>query len=142
MWTVKVEKDQREEQSEELEARVTEGCTQEFQSGDCRQENVTAGGQHKQEFRRQIQRALHQSDCVLCCVFVAVGVHSLNSQLFAVTKGKAIVSECTQHDGRVHQVLLKAQEPHVESLKPHQHSVLWNTSEKINDEASSCDLST
>lgn len=33
-WTVEVEKDKREEQSEELEARVAEGRAKQFQSGD------------------------------------------------------------------------------------------------------------
>lgn len=54
----------------------------------------------------------------------AACVHSLNSQLLAVTKGEAIISERAQHNGRVHHVFLKAQEPHIQSLKPHQHSVL------------------
>ena len=38
--TVEVEKDEREEQGEELEAGVAEGRTQKFQPGDCRQENI------------------------------------------------------------------------------------------------------
>lgn len=52
--------------------------------------------------------------------------HLLDSQLLAVTEGEAIIGERAQHDGRVHHILLKAQEPHVQSLKPHQHSVLCN----------------
>lgn len=43
MWTIKVEKDEREEQSEEVCAGVTEGRAQEFQTSDCGQEDVTAG---------------------------------------------------------------------------------------------------
>ena len=45
--TVKVEKDEREEQSEELEAGVAEGRAQELQPGDRRQEDVTAGGREE-----------------------------------------------------------------------------------------------
>lgn len=44
VWTVEVEKDQREEQGEELEARVAEGRAQQFQSGDGGQQDVAAGG--------------------------------------------------------------------------------------------------
>lgn len=42
--TVEVEKDQREEQGEELEARVAEGRAQQFQSSDGGQQDVAAGG--------------------------------------------------------------------------------------------------
>lgn len=54
--------------------------------------------------------------------------HPLDSQLLAVAEGEAIISERAQHDGGVHYVLLKAQEPHIQSLKPHQHSILCSTS--------------
>lgn len=57
--TVEVEKDEREEQSEELEAGVAEGRAQELQSGDGRQENVTAGRQ-RGEFRRHTHAAEKQ----------------------------------------------------------------------------------
>lgn len=43
-WTVEVKENERKEQSEELEAGVAEGWAQEFQSSDCRQENITAKG--------------------------------------------------------------------------------------------------
>lgn len=52
-WTVKMEKDEREKQCEELEAGVAEGRTQEFQSSNCRQENITAGGRFNGRFTRQ-----------------------------------------------------------------------------------------
>ncbi len=64
----------------------------------------------------------------MLCVFLAVCVHSLDSQLLAVTEGEAVISERAQHDGGVHYVFLKAQESHIQSLKPHQHRVLCNTS--------------
>lgn len=41
--TVEVEKNERKEESQELEAGITEGRTQEFQPSNCCQENVTAG---------------------------------------------------------------------------------------------------
>lgn len=47
--TVEVEKDEREEQSEELEARVAEGRAKQFQSGDRGQQDVAAGGTGIQE---------------------------------------------------------------------------------------------
>lgn len=50
--------------------------------------------------------------------------HLLYTQLFPVAKGKAIISKGTEHDGRVHDILLKAQEPYIEPLEPHQLSVL------------------
>lgn len=53
-----------------------------------------------------------------------LAAHSLDSQLLAVTEGEAVVGERAQHDGGVHHVLLEAQEPHVQPLKPHQHGVL------------------
>lgn len=62
------------------------------------------------------------------CVAVWLWLHSLDSQLLAVTEGEAVISECAQHDGGVHHVLLEAQEPHVQALKPHQHSVLCKRS--------------
>lgn len=42
--TVEVEKDEREEQSEELEARIAEGRAKQFQSGDRGQQDIAAGG--------------------------------------------------------------------------------------------------
>lgn len=57
-------------------------------------------------------------------------VHSLDSQLLAVTESKAVVSERAQYDGRVHYVLLKAQESNIQTLKPHQHSILCETRTK------------
>lgn len=43
-WTVKVEKDQREEEREELEARVAEGRAQQLQPCNGGQQDVAAGG--------------------------------------------------------------------------------------------------
>lgn len=60
------------------------------------------------------------SDCEMIC--------SLDSQLLAVAEGEAVIGERAQHDGRVHHILLEAQQPHIESLKPHQHSILCSTS--------------
>lgn len=54
-------------------------------------------------------------------------VHLLDSQLLAVTESKAIISERAQHNGGVHHVFLKAQQSHVQALKPHKHRVLCNT---------------
>lgn len=42
MRAVEVEKDEREEKSDELEAGVTERRAQEFQPGNRRQENIAA----------------------------------------------------------------------------------------------------
>lgn len=88
-----------------------------------------------QEFRHHIQQLVHHalSDDA-DDVFVAVHVYSLDSQLLAVTEGKAIISERTQHDCGVHHILFKAQEAHVQSLKPHEHSVLCNTSKNKGDQ--------
>ena len=47
-----------------------------------------------------------------------------------MTEGETVVSECAQYDGGVHHVLLKAQEPHVQSLEPHQYSILFKTSKE------------
>lgn len=58
--------------------------------------------------------------------------HSLDPQLLAVAEGEAVIGERAQHDGGVHHVLLEAQEPHVQSLEPHENGVLCNTS-KSND---------
>lgn len=55
-------------------------------------------------------------------------IHSLNPQLLAVAQGEAVISERAQHHRRVNHVLLEAQEPNVQPLKPHQHGVLCNTS--------------
>lgn len=41
-WTIEVKENECKEQSEKLEAGVAEGWAQEFQSSDCRQENITA----------------------------------------------------------------------------------------------------
>lgn len=43
-----------------------------------------------------------------------------------MAEGEAVIGERAQHDSRVHNVLLKAQQPHVQTLKPHQDGVLCN----------------
>lgn len=133
--TVKVEKDECKEQSEELEARVAEGWAQEFQSSDGRQENVAARGTNKSLDDRckkwfSTHTSTHtrrdlQTLQVTCNMWY---VNPLDSQLLPVTEGEAIVSERAQDDGGVDHVLLEAQEPHIQSLKPHQHGILCNTS--------------
>lgn len=65
---------------------------------------------------------INEGNMMLCDLWF----HLLDSQLLAVTEGEAVVSQRAQHDGGVHHILLKAQKPHVQSLKPHQHSVLCN----------------
>lgn len=127
MRTVEVEKDEGEEQGEELETGVAEGCTQEFQACDCRQENITAGDGTKKSSDNRYNRWFITNTHTHTLVFVAICVHSLDSQLLAVTEGEAIIGQRAQHDGGVHHVLLKAQEAHVQSLKPHQHGILCNT---------------
>lgn len=124
--TVEVEKKQSEEQSEELEAGVTEGCPQEFQSGNCRQEDVTAGDDR---LNIRINTLTLQTPASVCSfVFLRpCASNSLDSQLLAVAEGKAVISERAQNNGGVHHVLLKAEQSHVQAFKPHQHGVLWNT---------------
>lgn len=50
--------------------------------------------------------------------------HLLYTELFPVAEGEAIISKGTEHNGRVHHILLEAQEPYIEPLEPHQLSVL------------------
>lgn len=50
--------------------------------------------------------------------------HLLYTQLFPVAEGEAVISKGTEHNGRVHDILLKAQEPYIEPLKPHQLCIL------------------
>lgn len=50
--------------------------------------------------------------------------HLLYTQLFPVAEGEAVISKGTQHNGRVHDILLKAQEPYIEALEPHQLRIL------------------
>lgn len=63
----------------------------------------------------------------VCVTFTAARGHSLDSQLLAVTEGEAIIGESAEHDGGVHHVLLEAQEPHVQTLEPHEHSIVCAT---------------
>lgn len=56
MRAVEVEKDEREEKSDELEAGVTERRAQEFQASNCRQENIAATGKHNSSGRAQDTR--------------------------------------------------------------------------------------
>lgn len=112
---VKVEKDEREEKSDELETGVTERRAQEFQPSHGGQQNIAAAEKHP------TLGCAHACSDSLCTLGA-----SLDSQLLAVTEGEAVVGECAQHDGGVHDVLLKAQQPDVQALKPHQHGVLCN----------------
>lgn len=53
--------------------------------------------------------------------------HLLDSKSFAVTQGEAVVGQCAQNDGRINQILLKEEQTNVQTLEPHQHSILWST---------------
>ncbi len=45
-----------------------------------------------------------------------------------MAEGEAIVGKCTEDNGWVDDILLKSQQPHIETLKPHQVSILWKHS--------------
>lgn len=59
---------------------------------------------------------------------------SLDSQPLAVTEGETVIGEGAEHDGGVHHVLLEAQEPHVQTLEPHEHRILCGTSQEKGSE--------
>lgn len=61
-------------------------------------------------------------------------MRSLDAQLLAVAEGEAVVGQGAQHDGRVHHILLKAEEPHIQSFEPHQNCVLCKASRAKSDQ--------
>lgn len=49
-----------------------------------------------------------------------------------MAEGEAIIGKCTENDGGVDNILFKAQQSHIEPLKPHQMSILCKACIKDN----------